>query len=98
MKCNYSENFNRYEKNHFAAFIYFFLNIAQSNSKIYGTAEVTSKNEKLNSGIMEVTGYVYVLGEKAQIISPESISPICLSFPFAVQAYARKARPFYLKD
>lgn len=43
------------------------LNIAQSNSKIYVTAEVTSKNEKLNSGIMEVTGYVYALGEKAQI-------------------------------
>lgn len=43
------------------------LNIAQSNNKIYGTAEVTSKDEKLNSGIMEVTGYVYVLGEKAQI-------------------------------
>ncbi|MRX40001.1 hypothetical protein GJU43_12005 [Flavobacterium sp. LC2016-23] len=43
------------------------LNIAQSNSKIFGTAEVTGKDEKLNSGIMEVTGYVYVLGEKAQI-------------------------------
>lgn len=43
------------------------LNIAQSNNKIYGTAEVTSKEEKLNSGIMEITGYVYVLGEKAQI-------------------------------
>ncbi|QSB25140.1 hypothetical protein [Flavobacterium sp. CLA17] len=43
------------------------LNIAQSNSKIYGIAEVTSKDEKLNSGIMEVSGYVYVLGEKAQI-------------------------------
>jgi hypothetical protein len=43
------------------------LNIAQSNNKIYGTAEVTSKDEKLNSGIIEITGYVYVLGEKAQI-------------------------------
>lgn len=43
------------------------LNMAQSNNKIYGTAEVTGKDEKLNSGIMEITGYVYVLGEKAQI-------------------------------
>lgn len=43
------------------------LNIAQSNNKIYGTAEVTSKDEKLNTGVMEITGYVYVLGEKAQI-------------------------------
>lgn len=32
-----------------------------------GTAEITSNNAELNSGIMDVTGYVYVLGEKAQI-------------------------------
>ncbi|MEO8534435.1 MAG: hypothetical protein ABI441_11815 [Flavobacterium sp.] len=43
------------------------LNMAQSNNKIYGTAEVINKDEKLNTGIMEITGYVYVLGEKAQI-------------------------------
>ena len=43
------------------------LNIAQSNSKIFGTAEITSANEKFVTGVMEVTGYVYVLGEKAQI-------------------------------
>ncbi|OXE95603.1 hypothetical protein BC749_10779 [Flavobacterium araucananum] len=45
----------------------FTLNIAQSNSKIFGTAEITSKNEKFVTGVMEVTGYVYALGEKAQI-------------------------------
>lgn len=43
------------------------LNIAESNKKIFGTAEITSSNEKFVTGIMEITGYVYVLGEKAQI-------------------------------
>ncbi|MBF4515895.1 hypothetical protein IRZ71_06060 [Flavobacterium sp. ANB] len=43
------------------------ITMAQSNNKIYGTAEVISDNAELNSGIMEVTGNVYVLGEKAQI-------------------------------
>ncbi|MDA6069045.1 hypothetical protein NJT12_05360 [Flavobacterium sp. AC] len=43
------------------------LNIAQSNSKIFGTAEITSSNEKFVTGIMEVTGYVNGFGEKAQI-------------------------------
>lgn len=43
------------------------LNIAQSNSKIFGTAEITSSNEKFVTGIMEVTGYVSGFGEKAQI-------------------------------
>ncbi|MGE6352814.1 hypothetical protein ACQKCJ_02935 [Flavobacterium sp. NPDC079362] len=43
------------------------LNIAQSNSKIFGTAEITSSNEKFETGIMEVTGYVNGFGEKAQI-------------------------------
>ncbi|MFC6248129.1 hypothetical protein [Flavobacterium psychroterrae] len=43
------------------------LNIAQSNSKIFGTAEITSSNEKFVTGIMEVTGYVHGFGEKAQI-------------------------------
>lgn len=43
------------------------MNIAQSNSKIIGTAEITSDNSELNSGTLEITGYVYVLGEKAQI-------------------------------
>ena len=32
-----------------------------------GTAEIISDNAELNSGVMNVTGYVYVLGEKAQI-------------------------------
>lgn len=32
-----------------------------------GTAEIISDNAELNSGVMDVTGYVYVLGEKAQI-------------------------------
>lgn len=43
------------------------LNLAQSNNKIIGTAEITSNNKKFVTGVMEVTGYVYVLGEKAQI-------------------------------
>ena len=43
------------------------LNIAQSVSQIYGTAEVISDDKELNSGIMEVSGYVYVLGDRAQI-------------------------------
>ncbi|MEZ0129239.1 hypothetical protein AB9T88_05435 [Flavobacterium sp. LBUM151] len=43
------------------------LNLAQSNNKIIGTAEITSNNQKFVTGVMEVTGYVYVLGEKAQI-------------------------------
>ena len=45
----------------------FKVTIAQSNNKIVGTAEVTSENTELNSGVMHITGYVYVLGEKAQI-------------------------------
>ncbi|MFH6988065.1 hypothetical protein ACHRVW_09995 [Flavobacterium collinsii] len=43
------------------------LNLAQSNNKIFGTAEITSSNEKFVSGVMEVDGSVYALGEKAQI-------------------------------
>lgn len=43
------------------------LNIAQSVSQIYGTAEIVSNDKELNSGIMEITGYVYVLGDRAQI-------------------------------
>ena len=43
------------------------MTIAQSNYKIVGTAEVTSDNAELNSGVMDITGYVYVLGDKAQI-------------------------------
>jgi hypothetical protein len=43
------------------------LNMAESNKKIFGTAEITSSNEKFVTGVMEITGYVYVLGEKAQI-------------------------------
>lgn len=45
----------------------FKITIAQSNNKIIGTAEVTSENTELNSGVMDITGSVYVLGEKAQI-------------------------------
>lgn len=45
----------------------FKMTIAQSNNKIIGTAEVTSENTELNSGVMHITGSVYVLGEKAQI-------------------------------
>ncbi|MDW8848742.1 hypothetical protein SD960_01460 [Flavobacterium sp. MMLR14_040] len=43
------------------------LNMAESNKKIFGTAEITSSNEKFVTGVMEITGYVYALGEKAQI-------------------------------
>ena len=43
------------------------LNIAQSNSKIFGTAEVTSSFAELNSGVLEISGYVYTMGERAQI-------------------------------
>ncbi|MFB3386945.1 hypothetical protein [Flavobacterium sp. LAR06] len=45
----------------------FKMTIAQSNYKIVGTAEVTSDNAELNSGVMDITGNVYVLGDKAQI-------------------------------
>ncbi|MFH6949914.1 hypothetical protein ACHRV6_15575 [Flavobacterium sp. FlaQc-51] len=45
----------------------FKLNIAQSNNKIFGTAEIISDNEKFVTDIMEVTGYVNSFGEKAQI-------------------------------
>lgn len=41
--------------------------MAESNKKIFGTAEITSTNEKFVTDVMEITGYVYVLGEKAQI-------------------------------
>ncbi|MDX6189122.1 hypothetical protein SGQ83_07175 [Flavobacterium sp. Fl-318] len=39
--------------------------LAQSNSNIFGTAEIINNDEKRNTGIMEVTGFVYPLGEKA---------------------------------
>ncbi|WP_433830665.1 hypothetical protein [Flavobacterium anhuiense] len=45
----------------------FTITIAQSNYKIFGTAEVTSEYKELNSGILEVTGHVYPHGDKAQI-------------------------------
>lgn len=34
---------------------------------ISGTAEVTSDSKELNSGVLDVTGYVYPLGDTAQI-------------------------------
>ncbi len=43
------------------------LNLAESNNQIFGTAEITSDDKELNSGIMEVSGHVYKFGEKAQI-------------------------------
>ncbi|WP_276380029.1 hypothetical protein [Flavobacterium sp. H4147] len=47
---------------------YFFtITIAQSNYMISGTAEVTSEHKELNSGVLDVTGYVYPLGDRAQI-------------------------------
>ncbi|SHH51976.1 hypothetical protein [Flavobacterium defluvii] len=47
---------------------YFFrITIAQSNYMITGTAEVTSNDKELNSGVLDVTGYVYSLSDRAQI-------------------------------
>ncbi|OXA88361.1 hypothetical protein [Flavobacterium hercynium] len=43
------------------------MNIAQSNSKIFGTAEIVSEDKELSSGVMEVSGYVHGMGEKAEI-------------------------------
>lgn len=43
------------------------INIAQSNYKIYGILEITSSKPELNSGALEVSGYVYTMGERAQI-------------------------------
>ncbi|BDU26427.1 hypothetical protein FLGSB24_31710 [Flavobacterium sp. GSB-24] len=45
----------------------FTITIAQSNYAIFGTAEVTSEHKELNSGVLEVSGYVYPLGDRAQI-------------------------------
>jgi hypothetical protein len=45
----------------------FTINIAQSNFKIIGTAEITSSKPELNSGILEVTGNVFTMGDRAQI-------------------------------
>ncbi|AWK07505.1 hypothetical protein HYN56_18315 [Flavobacterium crocinum] len=45
----------------------FTINIAQSNYAIVGTAEITSEHKELNSGILEVSGYVYPHNDKAQI-------------------------------
>lgn len=36
------------------------INIAQSNYKIYGILEITSSKPELNSGALEVSGYVYI--------------------------------------
>ncbi|MFD2942966.1 hypothetical protein [Flavobacterium notoginsengisoli] len=45
----------------------FTITIAQSNYAIVGTAEITSEHKELNSGVLEVSGYVYPHGDKAQI-------------------------------
>ncbi|WP_166924125.1 hypothetical protein [Flavobacterium poyangense] len=45
----------------------FNLTLAQSNSNIFGTAEIINSDEKRNTGIMDVTGFVYALGEKAVV-------------------------------
>ena len=47
---------------------YFFrITIAQSNYLISGTAEVTSEHKELNSGVLDVTGYVHSLSDRAEI-------------------------------
>lgn len=45
----------------------FTITMAQSNYMISGTAEITSNSKELNSGVLDVTGYVYPLGDTAQI-------------------------------
>lgn len=45
----------------------FKITLAQSNYLIIGTAEVTSDKKELNSGILDITGTVSPLGERAQI-------------------------------
>ncbi|MBP1224505.1 hypothetical protein [Flavobacterium sp. 1355] len=45
----------------------FKITLVQSNYLIYGTAEVTSNKKELNSGILDITGNVSPLGERAQI-------------------------------
>lgn len=45
----------------------FKITIAQSNYAIVGTAEITSERKELNSGVLDVTGYVYPNNDKAQI-------------------------------
>lgn len=45
----------------------FTIKIAQSFYQIFGIAEITSNNKELNSGTMDISGYVYRLGDKAQI-------------------------------
>lgn len=43
------------------------ITIAQSNGKIFGTAEIISDKAEFKTDVMEVTGYVATLGEKAYI-------------------------------
>lgn len=43
------------------------MNIAQSNGKIFGTAEIISDKAEFKTDVMEVSGYVSTLGEKANI-------------------------------
>lgn len=45
----------------------FTIKIAQSYYQLFGIAEIISDNKELNSGTMDVSGYVYRLGDKAQI-------------------------------
>lgn len=43
------------------------ITIAQSNGKIFGTAEIISEKAEFKTDVMEVSGYVATLGEKAYI-------------------------------
>jgi len=43
------------------------ITMAQSNGKIFGTAEIISDNPEFKTDIMEVSGYSSILGEKAYI-------------------------------
>ena len=43
------------------------ITIAQSNNKIYGVAEVINNDNKLNTGVLEITGYEVLNSKKAHI-------------------------------
>ncbi|PXY42090.1 hypothetical protein DMB65_02300 [Flavobacterium cheongpyeongense] len=45
----------------------FTIKIAQSYYQLFGIAEISSDKKEVNSGIMDVSGYVYRLGDKAHI-------------------------------
>lgn len=43
------------------------ITVAESNYQIYGVAEVINADDKLNTGVLQITGYVDRLGNRAYI-------------------------------